>query len=247
MGVESGFVVVGGGRGSTKRSQRGLVCRIRSGWRHSRSSDRERVVVFAAAKEENSTSSATSEGKSASMFPAPLPVSDIWEIDFYSRPVLGLDGKKLWELIITDKSGNFEHVESVPNSMVNSKELRSRVEKVIADSRVKPKILRFFRAQMQNMIKIALSGIEDVVVTPSRRTYSLLQLIEYRELNVYPNMVGKLLPRRAPDLIPPHRPTPPPPLKSVSLHEHLHDTSSAYTHTHTSVHNRGHWISTGTT
>ena len=34
-----------------------------------------------------------------------------WELDFYSRPVQGPDGKKLWELLVTDDTGSFRHVE----------------------------------------------------------------------------------------------------------------------------------------
>ncbi len=123
--------------------------------------------------------------------PVPLapPASDSWELDFYSRPVMGTDGKKLWELIITDSSGVFEHVEAVPNSMVNSSELRKRIQAVIDASSVKPTVIRYFRAQMRNMITIALSDI-DVQVRPSRRTYALRQLLKYRDSNVYPTMPG---------------------------------------------------------
>lgn len=128
---------------------------------------------------------------SASRGPTPLaPVIDTtWELDFYSRPVLGADGKKLWELIIVDSSGRFEHVEVIPNSLVNSRELRKRINAVIADSSVKPSTIRFFRQQMMNMISIALSEI-DVQVRPSRRTYALFQLLKERERDVYPKMPG---------------------------------------------------------
>lgn len=123
--------------------------------------------------------------------PTPLApaVTDIWELDFYSRPVVGADGKKLWELLIVDSSGTFEHVEIMPNSLVNSRELRKRIQAVIDDSPNKPKVIRFFRSQMYNMINIALSGI-DVEVRPSRRTYALCELIKDREISVYPKMPG---------------------------------------------------------
>merc|ERR1712087_50331 len=39
---------------------------------------------------------------------------DQWELDFYSRPVQGADGKKLWELLVTDAAGSFYHAEAVP-------------------------------------------------------------------------------------------------------------------------------------
>lgn len=123
--------------------------------------------------------------------PIPLapPTSDIWELDFYSRPVVGLDGKKLWELIIVDSTGNFEFVEAVPNTLVNSRELRKRVESAMEASTRKPITIRFFRSQMFNMIQIALSEL-DVAVAPSRKTYALYRVLKQRETTVYQNMPG---------------------------------------------------------
>lgn len=138
------------------------------------------------------TSGGISSSSSGGTIPIPLArkVSDIWELDFYRRPVEGIDGKKLWELIITDTTGTFEHVEVIPNSLVNSRDLRARIEVVISECSVKPTMVRFFRQQMRNMISIALNDIEGISVRPSRRTYALKQLIKYREKFVYPNMPG---------------------------------------------------------
>lgn len=127
--------------------------------------------------------------KPPSSVPLAPTASDIWELDFYARPVMGMDGKKLWELIITDTTGAFEHVEAIPNSLVNSRELKDRIAAVIASAPVKPTIVRFFRMQMRNMISIALADL-DVQVRPSRRTYALLQTIRHREAAVYPQMPG---------------------------------------------------------
>lgn len=57
-------------------------------------------------------------------------LSQEWELDCYSRPVIGEDGKKLWELLITDSLGEFKAVETMPSNMVNSREVRKLVEKV---------------------------------------------------------------------------------------------------------------------
>jgi hypothetical protein len=57
-------------------------------------------------------------------------LSQEWELDCYSRPVVGEDGKKLWELLICDSLGEFKAVETMPSNMVNSRELRKLVEKV---------------------------------------------------------------------------------------------------------------------
>lgn len=126
------------------------------------------------------------EGRAVPLAPQ---ISDIWELDFYSRPVIGMDGKKLWELIITDTTGAFEHVEAIPNSLVNSRDLRKRISAVIEDAPTRPTTIRFFRMQMRNMISIALADL-GVQVRPSRRTYALQQAVRYREVNVYPSMPG---------------------------------------------------------
>lgn len=113
----------------------------------------------------------------------------IWEVDFFSRPVVDENGKKLWELIVVDQNKNFEHVETVPNNLVNSKELKKRLNILIEKSTKKPKIIKFFRSQMYNMINIALSEL-DLIVRPSRRTFALFEKISEREKNVYPAMNG---------------------------------------------------------
>lgn len=118
------------------------------------------------------------------------PVSDQWEIDCYSRPVT-VKGKKLWELLITDATGNFKHVESIPANKVNSREVRSRIAAVIADAPVRPKMIRFFRRAMFNMLNIALADLATgIAVKPSRSTYALYTWLEQRETNVYPHMGG---------------------------------------------------------
>lgn len=124
--------------------------------------------------------------------------SSSWQLDFYSRPVQGPDGKKLWELLVTDETGLFQHVEVVPSNCVNSRELRSRVQRLIDDAPVPPETIRFFRAQMKNMINIALSDIPGVVCKPSRVTYALYDWIDQRERNVYPTMPGYRRPRPEP-------------------------------------------------
>lgn len=107
----------------------------------------------------------------------------------YSRPVVDEKGKKLWELLITDSSGAFRHEEIIPSNMVNSREVRKRIEKAIDEAEVPPKTIRFFRNAMFNMINIALSEL-DVNVVPSRTTYSLYEWLDQREKEVYPKMEG---------------------------------------------------------
>ena len=111
-----------------------------------------------------------------------------WELDCYSRPVL-IDGKKLWEVLITDSTGKFRVCEALPSNRVNSRELRKVVEEAIEKAEVKPNTIRFFRGAMFNMINIALSEVE-VVARPSRCTFALASWLEERNRDVYPQMEG---------------------------------------------------------
>ncbi|CAM9105627.1 unnamed protein product [Pylaiella littoralis] len=118
-------------------------------------------------------------------------ISNEWELDVYSRPVVGADGKKLWELLICDSTGNFRHVSPIPSNMVNSREVRKTIEGVIeaAPGGSRPTVIRFFRNAMFNMIDIALKEVE-VAVKPCRTTYAMYQWLEERERDVYPKMAG---------------------------------------------------------
>ena len=120
--------------------------------------------------------------------PDKKPSSD-WELDCYSRPVVAAGGKKLWEVLITDSTGSFRFLKTLPSNQVNSKELRKTVEDLMDEADVKPATIRFFRGAMFNMINIALSEL-DVVSKPSRCTYEIAQWLQERNREVYPKMEG---------------------------------------------------------
>jgi len=122
-----------------------------------------------------------------------------WELDCYSRPVV-VNGKKLWEVLITDSAGSFRFRKELPSNQVNSKTLRQIVDDLMEEATVKPNIIRFFRGAMFNMINIALSELT-VTAKPSRCTFALAAWLEERHANVYPlmenfnaNMVGSSAP-----------------------------------------------------
>jgi hypothetical protein len=119
----------------------------------------------------------------------PEDMSDEWELDCYSRPIIGEDGKKLWEVLITDSEGSFRYLKTLSSNLVNSRNLRKIIEETIEEAPVKPKVIRFFRNQMFNMITIALSTI-DIEVKPSRKTHNLFMWLQEREDNIYPTMQG---------------------------------------------------------
>lgn len=121
----------------------------------------------------------------------------VWELDFYSRPILDEQGKKLWEVLICESSNSierspatlFKYAEYCSSTSVNSLWLREAIEKAIAESGTAPKKIRFFRRQMNNMIVKACedAGINPV---PSRRTYALNQWLDQRMIDVYPQAEG---------------------------------------------------------
>ena len=121
------------------------------------------------------------------------PISTEWELDCFSRPVVQ-DGKKLWELLVVDSTGQWREAVQLPATGVNSVAVREAVEGVIARAPVKPTVIRFFRRQMLNMLTIALGGVAaerpTLRVAPSRATHAIYDWLEERERDVYPAMEG---------------------------------------------------------
>lgn len=103
--------------------------------------------------------------------------------------VLLEDGKKLWEVLLTDSTGEFKYLKTLPSNLVNSRNLRKVVEEVMDASPVRPRVIRFFRNQMFNMINIAIQGL-DIEIKPSRRVHSLFMWLQQREKEEYPKMSG---------------------------------------------------------
>ncbi len=120
-----------------------------------------------------------------------MPV--IWELDFYSRPVLDENQKKQWEVLICESPTDIQHPldtlfrysKFCSNTEVNSVWLKQAVQEAIAQASVAPDRIRFFRRQMNNMI---VKGSEDAGIPAyaSRRTPALYQWLQQRMTDVYP-------------------------------------------------------------
>ena len=121
----------------------------------------------------------------------------IWELDFYSRPILDENKKKVWEVLICesptgsqgDTESLFKYAQFCSNKTVNSIWLGEAINQAIAQSNQTPKKIRFFRRQMQNMITKACED-NGIIAAPSRRTYALNQWLEERMQDVYPHETG---------------------------------------------------------
>ncbi|MDJ1182411.1 Tab2/Atab2 family RNA-binding protein [Roseofilum casamattae] len=121
----------------------------------------------------------------------------IWELDFYSRPILDENLKKTWEILICesplDINANcdrlFRYSRFCSSTQVNSGQLRSAISEAISQAPNPPTQIRFFRRQMNNMIVKSCKEL-GIVAQPSRRTMTLRRWLEEREKEVYPQEPG---------------------------------------------------------
>ncbi|NJN75031.1 MAG: DUF1092 family protein [Synechococcaceae cyanobacterium RL_1_2] len=120
-----------------------------------------------------------------------------WELDFYSRPIVDENKKKVWEVLICESPVSvtqsmdqlFSFSRFCPSDQVNSEFLRNAIADAIQQAGVKPQKVRFFRRQMSNMIT---KGVEDsgLEASPSRHTYAIERLLTQRTQEVYPKEPG---------------------------------------------------------
>jgi hypothetical protein len=124
-------------------------------------------------------------------------MTTIWELDYYSRPILDNDQKKVWEVLICESPTQidaqpetlFRYAEYCSSSQVNSGWLQTAIKTAIASAPHPPDRIRFFRQAMNNMITTACKGL-DVPSQLSRRTFTLNQWMRDRAANVYPEHPG---------------------------------------------------------
>jgi len=121
----------------------------------------------------------------------------IWELDFYSRPILDENQKKIWELLVCESplapnqstDNLFQYAKFCPNQQVNSIWLHEALAEAIAQSQQPPQKIRFFRRQMSNMITRACQEL-DIPAQASRRTYTLEKWLQQRMKDFYPHQPG---------------------------------------------------------
>ena len=124
-------------------------------------------------------------------------MGSIWELDYYSRPILDENQKKVWEVLIcetpldirTNTDSLFRYAKYCSSKTVNSVWLRTALEEAIEKADITPVKIRFFRRQMNNMITKACKDI-GIPAFPSRRTLLLNQWLQQRMEEVYPQEVG---------------------------------------------------------
>jgi len=124
-------------------------------------------------------------------------MGSIWELDFYSRPILDENNKKIWEVLVcespldtrTKTDSLFRYAQYCPSTQVNSGWLRTALQQAIEQAGEPPLKIRFFRRQMNNMITKACQDV-GIPAQASRRTLMLNQWLEQRMEEVYPQEPG---------------------------------------------------------
>ncbi|BAY90459.1 MULTISPECIES: Tab2/Atab2 family RNA-binding protein [unclassified Tolypothrix] len=124
-------------------------------------------------------------------------MGSIWEIDFYSRPILDDNQKKVWEVLVCESpldvraktDSLFRYAKYCPSTQVNSGWLRTALQEAIAEAGEAPIKIRFFRRQMNNMITKACEDLS-IPAQSSRRTLMLNQWLKQRIEEVYPHEPG---------------------------------------------------------
>ncbi|XP_061367840.1 protein TAB2 homolog, chloroplastic [Gastrolobium bilobum] len=108
-----------------------------------------------------------------------------WELDFCSRPILDIRGKKVWELLVCDNSLSLQYTKYFPNNVINSITLKDAIVTISDELGLPlPEKIRFFRSQMQTIITKACKELGTKPV-PSKRCLSLLLWLEERYETVY--------------------------------------------------------------
>jgi hypothetical protein len=142
-------------------------------------------------------------------------MTTIWELDFYSRPVLDENQKKLWEVLVCESpldvqsppSALFRYSAFFSSNEVNSVRLRIALEEAIGQAPKHPDKIRFFRRQMTNMITKACEEA-GVPAYPSRRTSALNQWIIERMQDYYPTLPNYRAGENPSVVLPPPKPQP---------------------------------------
>ncbi len=115
----------------------------------------------------------------------------IWQADFYRRPLRDAAGKPLWELLICDAARSFEFSAFCSQSQANSTWLASQLQQQTKIHQ-QPDRIQVFRPQSLSLIR-ATGKVLGITVEATRRTSALKLLLQSRaqEYSSMPNYTGE--------------------------------------------------------
>lgn len=109
---------------------------------------------------------------------------NIWQADFYRRPLRDAIGEVLWELLICNETGTFKYEALCPQSQVNANWLVSQLQ--LAAKKQPPDLIQVFRPQSLSLIELSGQRL-GISVEATRRTFALKQWLQERSRQ-YPSM-----------------------------------------------------------
>lgn len=103
---------------------------------------------------------------------------DVWQVDFYRRPMQDTNGQTLWELLICDATRHFTYNGLCPQASVNSNWLVSQLRNAASTVGL-PKLLQVFRPQSLSLLTEAAQQL-GISVEATRHTPALKQWLQER-------------------------------------------------------------------
>jgi len=105
---------------------------------------------------------------------------DVWQLDFYRRPLQDANGQTLWELLICDATRHFTYDGLCPQPSVNSDWLVSQLQNAASTTKL-PHLIQVFRPQSLSLLTTAAQQL-GIRVEATRRTPALKQWLQERAL-----------------------------------------------------------------
>jgi hypothetical protein len=120
-----------------------------------------------------------------------LNPGQIWQMDFYRRPLQDTEGRVLWELMVCDAEATVQHIATCPQSQVNSDWLLAQLQQIAAD-RTLPAKIQVFRPQSLTLLEVAATQL-GIPVEATRHTPTLKRLLleRSRQYPSLPNYTGQ--------------------------------------------------------
>ena len=103
---------------------------------------------------------------------------NVWQVDFYRRPLQDANGQTLWELLICDATRHFTYNGLCPQQSVNSNWLVSQLQNA-ANTVGLPTLLQVFRPQSLGLLTTAAQQL-NIPVEATRHTPALKQWLQER-------------------------------------------------------------------
>lgn len=113
----------------------------------------------------------------------------IWEADFYRRPLQDEQGQPLWELLLCDRTRTWEFSALCPQPEANAAWVAAQLKAAAESQQHRPDRLQVFRPQALSLLEVAAKEL-GIAVEPTRRTFALKQLLrekaqQYSQANSY--------------------------------------------------------------